>query len=176
MVNFSIIVAYCLSHQGMGKDNQLPWSISDDLKYFRQLTTQAPCGKQNVVIMGRKTWESIPERFRPLSNRFNIVLSKTTIQSDYPDHTWVCNTLEQALDKWFEQKEFELYQVFIIGGQQVYEEAIKSKYCSTIYVTEILEHYDCDTFFPVIDKDIFQRVVILDPKNGVYRFVKYERL
>ena len=69
---FEIIVAHDLN-QGIGTDNQLPWHCAEDMAYFKSLTIG---NQKNAVIMGRKTWESIPEKFRPLPNRLNIVLSK----------------------------------------------------------------------------------------------------
>lgn len=174
-LSFNIIVACCVCHRGIGKDNQLPWSIPEDLKYFRDLTTQAPFGKQNVVIMGRNTWESIPEKFRPLSNRLNIVLSQTTNHFIYPENIWVCKSLNQALSKLSKQHE-QYNQIFIIGGRRLYEEAIQSEYCSTLYVTEVLTSYDCDTFFPEINTERFNRVVVSEPNNGVYRFIRYDNL
>jgi dihydrofolate reductase len=60
---------------GIGINGQLPWTIPADLKYFKRVTSEAAPGKQNAVIMGRKTWASIPAKFRPLSDRLNVVLS-----------------------------------------------------------------------------------------------------
>jgi dihydrofolate reductase len=71
----TIIVAATTTN-GIGKAGGMPWHISADLKYFKDVTSKAPEGTQNVVIMGRKTWESIPAKNRPLADRFNIVISK----------------------------------------------------------------------------------------------------
>ena len=70
---FNIIVAVD-SNNGIGLNNKLPWIIREDLNFFKMMTTGK---KNNVVIMGRKTWESIPEKYKPLANRFNIILSNT---------------------------------------------------------------------------------------------------
>ena len=74
---FSVVVAVCKQSRGIGKDNQLPWRLRADMQYFKQLTrsTRDPT-KRNAVIMGRKTWQSIPPKFRPLDDRVNVVLSR----------------------------------------------------------------------------------------------------
>ena len=74
---FSVIVAACKQTHGIGVGGQLPWSLRGDMQFFKQLTrsTQDPL-KRNAVVMGRKTWQSIPERFRPLDDRLNVVLSR----------------------------------------------------------------------------------------------------
>ena len=68
--NFNIIVAHSYPEYGIGSDNKLPWHISQDLKRFKELTTN------KIVIMGRKTWDSLPDSFRPLPNRFNIIITR----------------------------------------------------------------------------------------------------
>ena len=77
MRGFSVIVAACKQTHGIGVGGQLPWSLRGDMQFFKQLTrsTQDPL-KRNAVVMGRKTWQSIPERFRPLDDRLNVVLSR----------------------------------------------------------------------------------------------------
>ena len=77
MRGFSVIVAACKQTHGIGVAGQLPWSLRGDMQFFKQLTrsTQDPL-KRNAVVMGRKTWQSIPERFRPLDDRLNVVLSR----------------------------------------------------------------------------------------------------
>lgn len=74
MSRLTIIVAATKSN-GIGQNGHLPWKLSKELKYFARVTSDAPEGKQNAVIMGRNTWESIPTKFRPLPKRLNIVLS-----------------------------------------------------------------------------------------------------
>jgi len=74
MIRLSIIVAATTAN-GIGKNGRLPWHIREDMKFFAYVTQNAPEGTQNAVIMGRKTWESIPAKNRPLSKRLNIVIS-----------------------------------------------------------------------------------------------------
>jgi len=74
MIRLSIIVAATTANE-IGKNGRLPWCIHEDMKYFMHVTQHAPEGTQNAVIMGRKTWESIPAKYKPLSKRLNIVIS-----------------------------------------------------------------------------------------------------
>ncbi len=84
-VDLNLIVATAKEHQGIGINGQLPWRLSKDMKFFQKATTTLKIGNRsgnqdvsNVVIMGRRTWESIPAKFRPLPNRTNVVLSRNT--------------------------------------------------------------------------------------------------
>jgi len=78
MSRLTIIVA-ATKASGIGVNNSLPWRLPKELKYFTQATSNATDGQQNAVIMGRNTWESIPKKNRPLSNRYNIILSRNPI-------------------------------------------------------------------------------------------------
>ena len=73
-IQMELIVA-CTKSGGIGKNQTLPWRIKKDMALFKKITLECPEGYNNVVIMGRKTWESIPEKFRPLKDRVNIILS-----------------------------------------------------------------------------------------------------
>lgn len=145
MVPFSLIVAVD-QKMGIGKDGQLPWYIPEDLKYFAQTTkkTISP-NLENAVIMGRKTWESIPEERRPLAGRINCVLSNNP-DLDLPDGVLQFGSIDDALSALSTSKKID--QVFIIGGAQVYHEAIFHPELERIYLTRIEEDFDCDTFFP----------------------------
>jgi len=133
----SIIVAHS-KNQVIGKDGQLPWKISDDLKRFKELTTG------HSIIMGRKTFESIG---RPLPNRTNIVITR---QADYNQPGVISATsIEEAIHKAGDDSE-----VFIIGGGEIYTQAIE--YADKAYVTYINQDIDGDTFFPELNLDYWQ--------------------
>merc|ERR1719208_697474 len=72
---FSIVVAASAQEGGIGVDQNLPWRLAGDMKFFKELTSEAADNKRNAVVMGRKTWESIPAKFRPLPGRLNVVLT-----------------------------------------------------------------------------------------------------
>lgn len=133
---FNIIVAID-SLNGIGKDGKIPWHNKDDMKHFKETTIG---NGKNAVIMGRKTYESIPEKFRPLSNRRNIVITS----KDIPDVDTV-SSLEEALSICRDNE-----QVFVIGGKMVYDEAINNHmdFCDGVYISHIPGDYECDMIFP----------------------------
>jgi dihydrofolate reductase len=142
---FNIIVAADLSN-GIGKSNALPWHIKSEMAYFKKITTSAPPGKFNVVIMGRKTYESLPDGFRPLPNRMNIVISAN--YNYVAEHTTVVRSLQAALARC--ASDLTVHQLFVIGGGQVYDVAIDHHKLERIYLTRIITTAACDTHFPKI--------------------------
>lgn len=173
-MKFYLIVA-ADQQRGIGIKGKLPWRLSADLRYFANITkTTEREGAQNAVIMGRKTWESIPEKYRPLPERFNIVL---THRADYdlPDGVVRSTSLDEAL-KIAEARNVE--KVFVIGGGHVFEESLKHPDCAGVYLTEVLDTFECDTTFPEIDESKFTREVESETleENGVpFRFVEFLR-
>ena len=155
---FSIVVAHDLS-KGIGIDNQLPWHFPSDMAYFKSLTEKASIGKRNAVIMGRKTWESIPEQYRPLTGRFNIILSKNTTYT-IPETTCLASSLNNALSYCDETIE----RIFVIGGSKLYYEAIKHPYCEKLYITLIHKNYNCDAFFPNYE-EVFTKKQLLNKRT-----------
>lgn len=154
-MHFSLIAAVDKTF-GIGKNNTLPWSLPSDLKHFSRVTTEvspaAPTGTMNAVIMGRKTWESLPEKHRPLKNRLNVVLSRSN-DLELPDGVLAAHSIDEALEKLATQKNIE--SLFVIGGAQIFAEAINHLSCRKIYLTQIMQTFDCDTFFPNINPEKF---------------------
>lgn len=165
---FQLVVA-ATKQFGIGRNGSLPWKLPGDMAYFKHLTTKtADPNKQNAVIMGRKTWESIPPKFRPLKNRLNIVLTRQQLDenssrsgdgsndssSDVP--VVKCSSLSSAMSllTGTEYKD-RLENIFVIGGGQVYREAIEAPECAVIHLTIIESDFACDTFFPRIDPKRF---------------------
>ena len=109
--------------------------------------TPANPGRINAVIMGRRTWESLPNQFRPLPNRKNIVLTRR-LSPDFPDQVSTASGLEKAL-AFCDQK--CIPNTFVVGGGEVFEEAIRHPECKHIYLTQIYSDWKCDTFFPEWD-------------------------
>ena len=172
-MKFSVIAA-ADKNLGIGINNELPWRLRDDLKYFSTITTEAPEGKINAVIMGRKTWESLPGKVRPLKGRLNVVLSRGEV--DVPEGVLVASSIDDALEKLGEMDEVE--EVFIIGGANVYAQAVSHPLCKKIYLTEIDGKFECDAFFPEFSKDKFKKISESDiqEEDGLeYRFIVYER-
>ena len=135
---FALVVATD-SKRGIGIDGSLPWRLKHDMSHFKNLTMGRTQGK-NAVIMGRKTWESIPEKFRPLPGRINVVMSRNR-SYPLPMETKRASSLDEAL-------EVEADRLFVIGGAEIYSSAIDHDGCESIYVTRIDKEYECDTVFP----------------------------
>ena len=161
---FNIIVAYD-NQNGIGYKNKLSWYIKSDLNRFKTITTG------HIVIMGKNTWESLS--IKPLPNRINIVIS-STLNDDRPNK--ICKTLNEALNCEI-VKNNESKDIFVIGGEKLYTEAICHKDCEKIYVTEVYKKYNCDTFFPKIPKDF--NVIFVDNfcyENEIhYRYITYAK-
>lgn len=141
---FSIIVAIDAGN-GISKNGEIPWNSKEDMKFFRDMTK----GKgRNAVIMGRVTYESIPEEFRPLENRKCIIISRTWRQETHPEIS-VYPSLSEALAG--VGSSINSYDdVFIAGGEQIYNEAMRDflYLCKKIYVTKFKNDYTCDQHFP----------------------------
>ena len=140
-MNYYIIAANCLSG-GIGLNGNIPWQCKSDLKLFSKLTKGA---SNNVIIMGRKTWESLPKS--PLPNRTNIILSKTLTLKPLPPNTHI---FDNIIDIKTFCKENNYDDVWIIGGEQIYNLFINDDDLNGLYLTEICEEFKCDTFFPEI--------------------------
>lgn len=149
-MKFHIVVACTAIDGGIGYRGEIPWHLSQDLRRFRQITTHAPKGKLNVVIMGRNTWESLPKNMRPLPSRFNIVITSTPLSLDYEDQNVATfPELEEALE-FTNMHQEKIHEIFVIGGEQLYREALKHPACTKIYLTRIISPlYVCDRFFPI---------------------------
>jgi dihydrofolate reductase len=140
---FRLIVATDV-HHGIAKDNQIPWTLKKDLTFFKETTSLAPSPKKNVIIMGRKTHEAMGQRVLP--NRINIVLTTNTnyqVPGIIP-----CTSLKEAIT--YCHNLSNLHHVYIIGGQQVYQEALQSLPIEYIYKTIVHADASCDRFFPDI--------------------------
>lgn len=147
-MNFSIIA--CVdAKNGLGKNNTIPWHLKADFKHFAEITTTAVDNKINAVIMGKNTWASLPEKYRPLPGRINIVLSPEPIT--LPAGVLTFTNLEKALD-WCE-KNHNIDQVFIGGGGYLYSASIIHPACEKIYLTKLEQDFNCQVFFPEIPKN-----------------------
>ena len=140
----SLIAAIGANNRALGKNGELIWHIPDDLKRFKTITSGHP------VIMGRKTWESVPEKFRPLPGRLNIVVTR---QSNYKAAgAEVCGSLGDALKKAGNENS----EVFVIGGGELYKEALP--FADKLYMTLVHEEKNGDVFFPKYEKDFTKKV------------------
>ncbi len=148
MKQFTIVVAVD-KKGGIAKKGAIPWKLSADLKHFKSLTTESPDGEINVVIMGRKTWESLPDDYRPLPGRINVVLTRHQ-QYEMPSGVIRSKDLSQALELAQRTDSNRIHKVFVIGGSQIYNDAVSNPLCAQIVMTIIDKDYNCDLFFPEI--------------------------
>ncbi|HEU4974035.1 MAG TPA: dihydrofolate reductase [Baekduia sp.] len=156
----ALVVAYS-ANRVIGREGGLPWRLPGDMRFFRELTTGG------VVVMGRRTYASIPERFRPLPERRNLVLS--TNPASVPEGAEVFGDLMSALAACGSD-------CFVIGGGVTYEEALPL--AGRVHATEIEGDVDGDTFFPELPAAAWRVAERGEPisENGhTYRFVTYER-
>lgn len=133
------MIAAVAENNVIGKDNDLVWNLPDDMKFFMQKTSG------HHVIMGRKNFESIPDKFRPLPNRTNIVMTRQPGLHIQGAH--VVNRLEDALHIAKTNKEKE---AFIIGGGEIYKLGLDV--ADTMYITEVKGTFEGDAFFPEFDR------------------------
>ncbi|KAJ6402829.1 hypothetical protein OIU84_014857 [Salix udensis] len=148
-----------LKDMGIGKDGRLPWKLPSDLKFFKDLTlTTTDSGKKNAVIMGRKTWESIPLEHRPLPGRLNVVLTRSgSFDIATAENVVICGSMGSALELLVASPYcLSIEKVFVIGGGQILRESLNAPGCDAIHITEIETDFDCDTFIPAIDTSVFQ--------------------
>jgi dihydrofolate reductase len=161
------LIAALAENRVIGKNNDLPWSLPDDMKYFMETTKGHPC------IMGRKNYDSIPSKFRPLANRTNIVVTR---QRDFTaPGCVVVNGIEEAITLAQSHSEEE---AFIIGGAEIYKQSLRL--ADRLYLTEIQAHIDGDTYFPTVTssdwKELSRRHHSKDEKHRYsFDFVVYER-
>jgi len=159
MTQISIIAAID-KKQGLGKDNKLLFKISEDLTRFKKLTLNHP------IIMGRKTFESIG---RPLPQRTNIIVTRN---NDYSvEGCLVCHSLDEAIGL---AKDRDKHEIFIIGGGQIYQQAIDL--ADKLYLTLINKELKADTFFPDYSK--FSKIIfnsIQENDDYSYQFLELKK-
>lgn len=156
------LIAAVASNGVIGIDNRLPWSLPADLKHFKALTTG------HTVIMGRRTWESLPPRFRPLPGRHNIVVTR---DAGYrAEGATIATSLPAAVSQ------AQGDETFVIGGAELYAAALPL--ADRLQLTEIDSTFEGDTHFPAIDKQHWRetaRETHHDEAGFGYAFVTYQR-
>ena len=145
----SIIVAIS-KNQVIGKNNQLIWHLPKDMKYFMDTTMDT------VVIMGRKNYESIPKKYRPLKNRKNVIITRN--KSYKAEGCTVVNSIDESLKV---LNNIENKEVFVIGGVEIYKKFLEKGLIDRMYVTHIDEYFDGDTFFPEVNYESWKSSEIL---------------
>ena len=161
------MIAAMSTNRVIGINNDLPWHLPDDFKFFQTKT------KGHHVVMGRKNYESLPLRFRPLPNRINLIMTKNR---DYQaENIQIFHSLENAIEYAYIQGEEEL---FIIGGGEIYKLALP--YADTIYLTEVNASLNGHAYFPIFDKQTFKETLRshhtrVERHHYSFDYVTYER-
>ncbi|MFT5859417.1 MAG: dihydrofolate reductase [Flavobacteriaceae bacterium] len=132
----ALIVAFDLDH-GIGKNNDLMWNLPVDMRFFKDTTAG------QIVIMGRKNYDSIPEKYRPLPGRENVILTRN--KEFTAEGCTVFHSLSEALDNYKDEEERTVY---IIGGGEIYRQAVEDDVVDVMYISHINHSYGADTFFP----------------------------
>ena len=161
--NLSIIVAIA-QNGAIGKNNDLLWHLGSDLKRFKQLTMGHP------VVMGRKTWESLPKK--PLPGRQNIVMTNN------PDFEAEGATVVHSVNGLFKALKDCDEEVFVMGGAAIYKALLP--FTKRLYITRVYRDYDADVYFPTIDMSEFTLVKFGEPmydeESGLdYAYEEYDR-
>jgi len=157
------LIAACARGGVIGIENRLPWHLPEDMKFFRETTRGKP------VIMGRKTWESLPDAFRPLPGRLNIVVSRN------PDFQAAGGTVVSSLEA-ARAAAGDAEIAFVIGGAELYRQALPL--ADRLLLTEIDRDYAGDAFFPDFDRSVWQeasRQPHVAESGLPFAFVSYER-
>lgn len=167
-MKIALIVAMDLD-RGIGKNNDLMWHLPVDMKFFKETTSG------NIVVLGRKNFESIPEKFRPLPNRENAILTRN--KSYEAPGCEVFYSLEACLEHYQHETE---RTVFIIGGGQIYQQALELNCVDEMYITHVNKSFGADTFFPAFDlKDWDVESVLVHEKDdrheASFKVLKYTK-
>jgi dihydrofolate reductase len=143
---FACVVA-ADEERGIGRKNHLPWPrLKGDLAHFKRITSETrEAGARNAVIVGRRTWDSIPQRYRPLPGRLNVVVSRTTPR--LPPEVLSAESLDTAIAT----AAPHLESLYVIGGGQLFEAAVADQRCEGIYYTRIAAVFSADTHFPAFE-------------------------
>ena len=171
-MTFDIIVAYC-KNRGIGHNNNIPWKLSADLKRFAEITKKTnDTNKKNAVIMGRKTWDSLPSKYKPLPDRINIVITSQVDKFCCKNRVYYSPNFELAISY-----DEEIENTFVIGGEKIYTLALSHKDCRYIYATDIKEDFECDTFFPLSKNNfkLIEHSENLKENEITYSFLKYQK-
>ncbi|KAI0076080.1 dihydrofolate reductase [Panus rudis PR-1116 ss-1] len=183
MSRLTLIVAATLEN-GIGKNSGLPWRLPREMAYFARVTSNAPEGTMNAVVMGRNTWESIPAKFRPLKDRVNVVISRNqnytlSIPEASQTPAFLRADLSSALSLLRDPNETgkPIHRVFIIGGASLYNETLQLPLSAPSFVDRILltriysPTFDCDVFMPD-----FQKVVAAEESHAQWRKASHTEL
>lgn len=168
MKKVSIIVASD-DRNWIWKSWDLAWKISEDLKYFKKITTDSLEWKTNAVIMWRKTWESIPEKYRPLVDRINCILSRDYDFEDQTGEIRRFSSFESSLQNL--SLDGNVDKIFVIGWWYLYNKVFSNNYLEYIYHTKVFWDFDCDIFIDNIPNNFKLKESSEKKEENGYEFI-----
>jgi dihydrofolate reductase len=177
-MDFDIVVAVDEAG-GIGQNGRLPWRLSGDMARFKALTTDrgAERGAENAVVMGRRTWDSLQPRFRPLPDRLNVVLTRNPTL-ELPARVLRASGLEAALDELAERaRAGGVGHLFVIGGAEIFAQALGRPECRRVHLTRVHGRFACDASFPPLGSQwvLATRTAPVEEKGLRYHFELYLR-
>ena len=154
------IIACIGKNLELGKGNDLVFHIKDDMKYFKEVTLN------HIVVMGRKTFESLPGL---LKDRKNVVITKSN--KEFPEGVETYSSIEEFMEKYKDYQD----EIFVIGGASIYKQFLD--YCDKLYLTEVDKEMDADVYFPEFDKNNYNKEIVKsgEDKTLKYNFTIYRR-
>ena len=178
MIDFDVVVAVDEAG-GIGQNGRLPWRLSGDMARFKALTSDrgAEGGAENAVVMGRKTWDSLQARFRPLPERLNVVVTRNPTL-ELPAGVLCASGLEAALDELGERaRTGGVGHVFVIGGAEIFAQALGRPECRRVHLTRVHGRFACDARFPPLGSQLVlaTRTEPVEEKGLRYHFEVYVR-
>lgn len=159
-----VIIAAMGKNREIGKNNDLLWHLGEDMRFFKEQTNR------HYIIMGRKNFESIPEKYRPLPNRVNVIISR---DPEYLfEECYTCTSLGEALDLARANGE---EKAFVIGGGQIYKMALDSNIVDEMYLTHVdAEFPDADVYFPAFNENEWSREHLKSSTPGIENEFNFE--
>ncbi|KAJ8002940.1 hypothetical protein DPEC_G00164180 [Dallia pectoralis] len=179
------LMAAACNNMGIGKNGQMPWHLPSELKYYMDTTKKvSKPGKFNIMVWGKGTWLANPESmYSLLPNIFHVILSTT--MTTVPKHAhYICKDFDSIINLASQPHLCDLVEIiWVLGGPQVYQEAMMHPLCDLIYLTDIMADFDCDVFFPPFDRSLFRKQErfpgvpnTIQEENGVqFRFQVFKR-
>ena len=170
---FAIVIVARDRDGGIGKSGDLPWHLPGDLAFFQEARGVGANRGQNAVVMGRKTWESIPPKYRPLSERYNVVVTRQT-GYEVPGRRWSRSLPRRGAGN--SSTPGRRWAGVPCGGGTLYAEALRDSRVKTAWITEIDAGFECDTFFPELPAEfhLVETRPVVEENGTSYRFVRYE--
>ena len=158
------------NNNGIGLNGDLLYRSKKDMNFFKTTTTNCIINKRNVVIMGSNTWFSIPNKFKPLNERLNIIISnknKNQIENKYNlnQNVLVFSSLDESIE--YLKNETTVDKIFVIGGAKLYSEAMNNKYCKYLYITKFNYCTKNDTKLSDIDNEKYRLIEYVEKEDEI---------